>query len=128
MAVSDDPPRPARLIRIAVRDMHGQPAAGAEVEVAINGRPGGSIFTGPGVIESTLGLDDPNASVQLNVNLGGQSQSAALAPGQDSIQFSFQIIVPFKAQAPPVAYCPDGTTGSPCVICHDGGDTWMICT
>jgi len=128
LALSDNPPNPTRLIKIAIRDIHGQPAPAAGVEIAIDGRPSGSIFTGQGVTESTIGLDDRYAVVQLRVTVDGQTQVAVLAPDQDSIQFNFSTSVLFKAQVPPVARCPDGTTGSPCVTCRDGTDTWMICT
>lgn len=118
---------PARIISIAVRDIHGQPAT-ADVKIAINGRPKGSIFTGFGVSQSTVEIYDLNASVELEATMGGQTQRATLVPGVDSIRFDFEIEALVRAKAPPVARCPDGTTGRPCVICRDGNDTWKICT
>lgn len=118
---------PARLIRIAIRDIHGQPAM-ADVDITINGRPSGSIFTGSGVSESTIEITDPNASVELQATMAGQVQSGYVLPGQDSIRFDFKTVALVKAKVPPVARCPDGTTGAPCVTCRDGNDTWKICT
>jgi hypothetical protein len=118
---------PARIIRIAVRDVHGRPAT-ADVKIVINGRPSGSIFTGYGVSESTVEIYDPNASVQLEATMAGLVRRANLPPGENSIRFDFEIETLVRAAAPPVARCPDGTTGVPCVICRDGNDTWKICT
>src|SRR5579863_969538 len=118
---------PARIVRIAVRDIHGQPAT-ADVKIVINGRPSGSIFTGSGVSQSTVEIYDSNATVQLEATMAGQVRRANLSPGEDSIRFDFDIEALVRAKAPPVARCPDGTTGMPCVICRDGDDTWKICT
>jgi hypothetical protein len=77
--------------------------------------------------ESTIEINDPNASVELQVTVDDEVQRGYLPPGQDSIRFDFKTVVLVKAKVPPVARCPDGTTGSPCVVCRDGNDTWRIC-
>jgi hypothetical protein len=130
MALSGQTPTgsPVRLIKISVHDRHGQPASAAEIDIAINGRPSGSIFTGWGVDESTIEINDPNAYVELQVTVAGQTQRANLPPGQDPHTFQFQTVALYKAKPPPVARCPDGTTGAPCVTCRDGNHTWRICT
>jgi hypothetical protein len=137
-----------------VQDHRGRPVPSALVEIYVNGRPRGTVNTGWGVNESTVTISDANASVDVKVAVADEVQQAHLGPGQDSIRFEFRAIaglpwVPsallgiwnllgiggsmtglagYFGKAPPVARCPDGTTGSPCVLCRDGDETWRICT
>jgi hypothetical protein len=47
---------------------------------------------------------------------------------QDFVRFDFQVATRFATRGTPVPRCPDGTTGSPCVICRDGNNEWIICS
>jgi len=119
-----------RTITIALRDRFGARLSAGEIEISINGQPRGSIFTGSsGVGESVIEIGDPHATVSVKASANdGAVLLADLPPGTDFYQFDFQTAPLIKANLPPVARCPDGTTGSPCVTCTDGIDTWRICT
>ena len=127
MSGSTSDPGANRLVKIAVRDRHARPAPEATIEISVNGQAAGSISTGMGVAESTIYLNDPNSSVAIRVEFSGQVQYGYLAPGQDHIRFDFQTVLITKAMTPPIARWPDGTAGSPCVVCQVGNDHVKIC-
>lgn len=118
-----------RLIEIRTLDSADRPIAGANITVTINGRPGGKMRTGSNSQSpATLELDDAEASVELLAEFRGQTRSAEVAPEQNAVLFKFEAALHFPLLLPAIAECPDGTTGSPCVICRDGPDVWKMCS
>lgn len=119
-----------RRIVIRLRDRFGDPLRAGSIEISINGRFRGSIFTGsPAASESVIEIESSTAVVSVKAEANdGTVLRADLPPGVDDYQFDFQTAPLIKANLPPTAHCPDGTTGSPCVTCSDGIDTWRICT
>ena len=120
-------PTSGRKIRIATRDKFGSPLAGAEIEVFISGRFLGRIFTGSGVAESTVDIGPLAGTVLVKVTAADGASKSEDVLSSDKIEITLDTAPLFKSKIPAIPTCPDGTTGSPCVICHDGEDTWQIC-
>lgn len=122
-------PPPPRLVSITIRDMQGRPVGGARVTFTLNGVFAGTVNTGSGTERPiTLELHSQRqTTISLEVRLLGQIQTAILTPQLDSFAFVFKSAPHFAIKVPPLVQCPDGTTGSPCVICHEGNDSWRIC-
>lgn len=117
-----------RTIAIAVLDLAGQPAAGATVRIAINGREAGAMRSGSGPTPLSIEVFNPNALVEIEATLLTQTQRQTALPGQDRVVFSFASIVRFATGVAAVAECPDGRRGNPCVMCFDGNDHWRLCS
>jgi len=117
-----------RMVSISVVDLYDQPAGGAQIELTLNGQFAGTIDTGSGTAgPMTLEVRNPEITVALKVTVLGVTQAATLRPGQDTMKFVFPSVPQFATRVPPVVRCPDGTTGSPCVVCRDGGEFWKLC-
>jgi len=52
----------------------------AEVEITINGRPSGAVYTGWGVDASTVAINDASAAIDIKVTVAGES-GPSFAPG-----------------------------------------------
>jgi hypothetical protein len=118
-----------RNITIAARDSFGNPMPEALIEIFVLGRLIGKIATGSGVAESSVSLGSLTGAVRVRVTAGGSPpQEVDVAPTADRVEIDLGPAPLVKAKIPPVPTCPDGTTGYPCVICHDGNESWQICT
>lgn len=124
------PSRPeGRFIEIDVTDPDGHRAVGAEVAFQVNGVFAGMLTVGSsrsGPI--TIEISNPLAVVDIRAELLGQVHAAVVAPGDDSrLTFVFESVPRFAAEVQSRATCPDGTSGSPCVICFADGESWRMC-
>jgi hypothetical protein len=116
-----------RTIAISVLDRYGQPAAGATVQLAVNGRAAGMMLTGSDKKPLSIEVFSPTAQIDLEVSLLGQTQAATVPMGQDKVTFSFTSTMRFAIGVTAVVECPDGRRGNPCVMCFDGADSWRLC-
>lgn len=116
-----------RTVAISVLDLHGQPAAGAIVRLAIDGRAAGTMSTGSDKSPLSIEVFNPLALIELEVSLLGQTRTATVLPGQDRIVFSFASTLRFAAGVAAIVECPDGRRGNPCVLCSDASGTWRLC-
>jgi hypothetical protein len=121
------PKKVGRQVRITVLDANSKPAQGARLEFAVKGIPHGSVLVGE---KAQAGFQTPDANASINVfaEYGEKKQDAYLPPGKDSFEFRFDTTVVFKSFRPPIARCPDGTTGQPCVDCEIDGQIITICS
>jgi hypothetical protein len=117
---------PTRVITIEVVDGSGRPLPGVSIAVTIDGSFAGSIQTGSDSQAVTLEVDSA-ATVTVVAELLGQQQGAVLAPDSSGARLVFGQAPHFAGTIPAIARCPDGTTGSPCVICRKGSATWKMC-
>ena len=116
-----------RNITILTRDRFGNPMEGAQIEVFVQGRSVGTIFTGPSG-QGTIYLGSLTGSVRVRATGGSlPPQQVDVPPLSQQVEIDLGIAPLVKAKIPPIATCPDGTTGSPCVTCNDGSETWRIC-
>lgn len=116
-----------RTIAISVLDLYGEPAAGATVRLAINGRAAGVMLTGSDRKPLSIEVFSPSARIELEVTLLGQTQSAAVPAGQDRMVFTFASTMRFATAVAAIVECPDGQRGTPCVMCSDGTESWRLC-
>jgi hypothetical protein len=116
-----------RTVAISVLDLYGQPAAGATVRLAIDGRDAGTMLTGSDKKPLSIEVFSPTAQIDLEVSLLGQTQVATVPVGQDKVVFSFTSTMRFATGVAAVVECPDGRRGNPCVMCFDGADSWRLC-
>jgi hypothetical protein len=121
-------PTTRRTVAIVVTDPTGAPAAGVRVEVLIDGMPSGHFDTGSGTAQPMTVTAPADATVELTLSAVGQVQRVRVAPGQNRVHLSVASTLRFAIQVPPVAKCPDQTTGRPCVTCRDpSGAEWELC-
>jgi hypothetical protein len=116
-----------RNITILTRDRFGNPMVGSQIEIFVQGRFAGTILTGLGG-RGTISLGSLTGSVRVRATGGSlPPQQVDVPPLSDQVEIDLGTAPLVKAKIPPIATCPDGTTGSPCVTCHDGSETWRIC-
>lgn len=118
-----------RRVSIEAYDGSGG-AAGAVIEVRVNGHDAGHLDLGSGASNPiSIAVNDEGALIELSARFGNERQRAELPPGLNQVVFRFHSVVLHLAGRAPVAHCPDGTSGSPCVTCRDArtGDTWTMC-
>lgn len=117
-----------RTVTIEALDELGGPAA-AEIDVFVSGASAGTLALGTGSrAPSSLEISDGQAEIALHARFLGQVLTLILPPSQDHASFRFSGSIRFATGRKPVAYCPDGSSGSPCVTCHGpGGLTWRMC-
>jgi hypothetical protein len=116
-----------RTIRVSAVDSAGGPV-GAVVNVSVFGVKLGSLQLSEDGAEGLIELPDQFHTVQLNARLQDQILSTLVEHGETAHQFIFsglhlRTIVAPLAQA----RCPDGTTGTPCVICTVSGIKVRLC-
>lgn len=114
-----------RRIVIHVVDANDNPIPGSDILFSINRVPVGGVRSSAG----SASLDMPESSVVVDVSamVGQFTQSAHLPPGFDTHIFRFSQTRVYQSVGPPVASCPDGTSGQPCVDCDIGGIIVRIC-
>jgi hypothetical protein len=117
-----------RTIEVSVTDRDHHRVVGAQVLFLIDGAPAGQVQigsnrSGPVTIE----IGNAAATVEVRASLFGEAKSAIVPPTEHSVTFVFDHAPLFAGAMESVAQCPDGTTGSPCVICRSGEDTWRMC-
>jgi hypothetical protein len=119
-----------REIQVVVRDRFGDPLKAADIEISIGGRTLGRVFTGgDGVAGSLVSVDSLQGVIHVRVTASdGTVQEANVPPETNKVELQFDFSPLIKAKLPALAMCPDGTSGYPCVTCHDGNDIWQICT
>jgi hypothetical protein len=117
-----------RKVSIRAIDGNGKPSGGV-VDVRIDGQPAGRIDLGTGSEDPiSIEVSKPNSLIQVSGRFLGQEISVDLPPGEDYAELHFSGSARFAAGRRPLAHCPDGTTGSPCVQCRDAsGATWEMC-
>ena len=117
-----------RAIAVAVLGPDGAPAVGAEVRLEVNGRFAGSVLIGSSSAGTvSLEIDDDQATIVVRAVLLGQQQVATLPPGRAQATLVFQSVPRFATAVKGYAQCPDGSSGSPCVICVSGAESWRAC-
>jgi hypothetical protein len=119
--------RRRRQIRIRVFDADRRPAEGADLAFFIDNVPYGSVTIG-NTGQATFEQRDTRTTVEVMASFGGSEQRAQLTPKVNSFNFNFDIRLAFRARRPPIARCPDGTTGQPCVECVIDGEKIRICS
>jgi hypothetical protein len=119
--------RKGRRATITVLNSRQQPARGAEVSFAIRGVSYGSVVVG-GTGYASLYTPNERATIKVSVRYGGVQQEASLSPSTGSFEFKFDSAVLFRGPPSPIARCPDGTTGQPCVDCVINGESIRICS
>jgi hypothetical protein len=73
-------------------------------------------------------VSDKQATIELHAKFLLEAQTIILPPGRDHASFRFTGSIRFATGRKPVAYCPDGSSGSPCVTCYGaGGVSWRMC-
>lgn len=114
-----------RQLQIAVFGATGAPFEGAIATLMLDGRFAGKVASGSRPI--TVYFSSPWNSLAVRVAAGGHLLVESIKPDQDLVEFHFPVAQRFAVRGAPVAECPDGTTGSPCVTCRSGRKTWRIC-
>lgn len=120
-------PTTRRTVAIVITDPTNAPAAGVRVKVLIDGASAGHFETGSGSARPMRVTAPADATIDLEVIALGQQQQVRLAQGQTSVRLTVASMLRFAIQVPPVATCPDQTTGSPCVTCRDATGEWELC-
>ena len=117
-----------RRVWITAVDGSGGPA-GASIKVFFNGADAGLLDLGTGTRDPvSIEVSDPNCSIELVASYSGQTLRRELPPSLDHVTLRFSGVIRFAGPRRPLATCPDGTSGSPCVQCRDGtGRTWEMC-
>lgn len=117
-----------RKVLIVALDGLGKPA-GAVIQVFLNGFPAGTLSLGSGTSDPiSLAVSDARALIELRASFSGETRIESLPPGRDNVSFQFSGAILRAMSRKSVAYCPDGTSGSPCVTCSGaGGVTWTMC-
>jgi hypothetical protein len=125
-AAGRPPSRFTRVISISVYDAAGRRAFGADILFVLNGALLGHATLG--FAPSTLSLPTGDATVNIVAIYGGSSQAVSTQLGLDdyAIRFPFGTVAGYAA-ANPVAKCPDGTVGHPCVDCDSPLGKIRIC-
>ncbi|MGD0950766.1 MAG: hypothetical protein ABSA52_25575 [Candidatus Binatia bacterium] len=121
-------PSAGRRVVIRVVDPAGDPIQGAAIWFSINGTRAGIVQTGH---SGSASIHVPDSSVVVDVTARLSQftpQTAQLPPGLDTYTFRFPHNPHLKFFAPPLARCPDGSTGMPCVDCDIGGIIVRICS
>jgi hypothetical protein len=116
----------SRDIKVKLIDSKGNPAAGADVEFFINDAEAGGAIVGPSAT-AQFHTDRSSVIIAIVARFGGRTLKVVLPPGQDDHAFEFDVTAQSLTRKPPIARCPDGTSGQPCVDCVIGGETVRIC-
>lgn len=119
--------RASREVRIRVLNADHKPAEGAEVFFSIDDEPCGSVTIGRNG-QASLRTQNQDAIIDVLARYGKNEQRASLQRGMDKHDFDFDFVIHIREHVPPVARCPDGTTGQPCVECDIDGETIRICS
>jgi hypothetical protein len=118
-------PKPSREVQIVVLDKFGDAAQGAQVRFSASGAPLGVAVVGKD--GARIRLPNRIAMLDISVEYGEQQQNTQLSPDQQEYICRFDVSLLQKSYGPPIARCPDGTTGQPCVDCKIGDDVIRIC-
>ena len=120
-----EPPR-RKSVRIRVLDAAGQLFFGSTIAFWLRDTPVGAVEDSTG--EASITYPESGGTLLIGVSARGAKQSQLVKPG-DSDNFDFQLPVHRTLDTPPhpVARCPDGTAGQPCVNCYIGGSTIRVC-
>jgi hypothetical protein len=120
--------RAGRSIEVRAYDAEGTPVP-AWIGVLLDGVRGGTIQLGATDAPASLRVDSVNCPIELVARFQGQQLHVRLSPKQDEVKFKFSsFFSPSTSRPPPVAICPDGSSGAPCVMCRDStGLTWEMC-
>jgi hypothetical protein len=65
--------------------------------------------------------------VEIEARYGSEMQRVALGPSDDLVQFDFTTVQVIARYRPSIATCPDGTSGTPCVVCNVGAEIIKLC-
>jgi len=116
---------PGRHIAVHVVDANDILITGADILFSIDGIPAGGVRSSAG----NASFYTPNSSVTVDISVvvDLRTQSAHLPPGFDTYTFRFVEARAYLAAELPVASCPDGSSGQPCVDCDIGGVFVRIC-
>lgn len=122
-------PKSGRSVHVLVGDETGKAIAGVIVrfvDAFSNVRASlGQVTTGEQ--GARIQFAKLGGSLLVEAMYGPQSEEAEVAPLQSEVRFTFKRLHSFKPKGPPVAQCPDGKTGQPCVDCLIGGQIIRIC-
>jgi hypothetical protein len=115
MATPPPPGFRGRHFTLFVEDSNGDPFAGAKIEFYLDGVAFGSVLNSDGSASVELPFNTEGA-LSAEVTTAGVTTRVAmnLYDGSQKLAMTFQRRT---AASLPVAYCPDGTSGQPCVVC-----------
>ena len=117
--------RMSRMVQVSVMDNLGQPFWGAQIDFLSDGNLLATLnnSTGKALIELPADM-----RLDVRVSAAGALQTVRLRP--DVLHADVQLNFPrqkFVTAPRPVAECPDGTQGQPCVDCPVGGSIIRVC-
>jgi hypothetical protein len=112
-------------VTITVVDHDKEPVVGASLTFEVENTLYGQATIGSRPV--TIELSDDEVRLTVKAKYSGQKQEVSLSPDQRSYTFYFTRTVTPQTFGPPVATCPDGTSGQPCVDCVIGGNKIRIC-
>jgi hypothetical protein len=113
-----------RVIAISVIDKALQPLEGASVSFFENNALLGNVITG--IRGASITLSHLVQNIHVQAIYAGTKQETGISTLQISHTFVFARIVSFKSPYP-IAQCPNGDTGQPCVDCVINGRKIRIC-
>jgi len=120
-------------VQVRVIDALGELFFGAQIDFSLRGASVGSVTDSAG--EARITYPEEGAGLEVSVSASGATQSRLLAPGIDItpggtrnlVDFKMPVIRSTNVPPRPVAKCPDGTAGQPCVDCYINGSTIRVC-
>jgi hypothetical protein len=116
---------PQREVVIKVLDGLGDSAIGAEVSFSTAAGPLGVVTIGDA--GARIRLPDRLGTLTVVAEYGLRRKTARLTVRRNQYTFHFKNSLGYEISPSPVAQCPDGTTGQPCVECVIGSDVIRIC-
>jgi hypothetical protein len=115
-----------RVIKIGAVDTQGLSVDGYAVEIFIADRPVGA-FVGGRDHRATVEVNESVGTITLVGSYGDQRIILPVPRGTNEQRFVFARAKGVAAPARAEARCPDGSTGTPCVICQVGPLRVRIC-
>jgi hypothetical protein len=119
-------PSSRRLVRVQVLDARGQPFYGATIEFLLQSKLIGKILNSAGA--ATISYSASHIPLEIRASGAGASESQFASGKKDSdLQLSLPVTRSSAVAPKPIAECPSGQQGQPCVDCPVPGGSIRLC-
>jgi hypothetical protein len=126
-------PKAKTSVQVRVVDALGELFFGAQIDFVLSGVSAGTVVDSAGAAKITY--PEEGGALEVSVSALGATQSRLLSPGIDITPGGTRNLVDFRMPVrrttnvppQPVAKCPNGTSGQPCVDCPMNGSTIRVC-
>lgn len=115
-----------RTIAVSAVDAAGR-SVPAEISVEVDHINAGSVQLGRDAPRATIEVPREVEHVALAARYFDQRLGVQLGRNEDTYEFEFSAMIYKEAPLAPEARCPNGTTGTPCVVCKIGGISVRLC-